>query len=131
MAELGLLIASLILVFALISLVNKKTSRLDRNFYQNKWSELEKNAKQTYSPYLIAEADKLLDKALKDLNIKGTTMAERMKTANKIFKENDAVWKAHKLRNKLVHETDIKLKKKDVIIAMSSYRRALRDLGAL
>jgi hypothetical protein len=44
---------------------------------------------------------------------------------------NDAVWMAHKLRNKLVHEDYNKLKENDVKDALIGFRQALKDLGAL
>ena len=48
-----------------------------------------------------------------------------------IVSNNDSVWFAHKLRNRLVHEQDIALREKDVREALVGIRQALKDLGAL
>ncbi len=56
----------------------------------------------------VIEADKLVDHLLKML-VPGETMGERLKTAKPYFSDYqvyDQLWKAHKLRNALVHEAD-------------------------
>lgn len=58
-------------------------------------------------------------------------MGERMVSAQKSFSANDAVWKAHKLANKLRQDTQTKLKENDVKDSLIAFRQALRDLGAL
>jgi hypothetical protein len=47
--------------------------------------------------------------------------------------DNETVWLGHKLRKRLSQEDiDVrKLKKQDVLDALSGFRQALRDLGAL
>ena len=45
--------------------------------------------------------------------------------------DNDATWFAHKLRNRLVHESNVRLRKRDVQKALAGFRQGLRDLGAL
>ena len=77
------------------------------------------------------DADKLLDEALKKLHYKGKTMGERLVAAQRDIKSNDNVWYGHKLRNRLVHESDVKLKQRDVREALLGIRAALKDLGAL
>jgi hypothetical protein len=44
---------------------------------------------------------------------------------------NEAVWFGHKLRNRIVHEDVRKLKKQDILDALSGFRQALKDLGAM
>lgn len=53
----------------------------------------------------LLTADKTVDAALKDL-VEGETMGERLKNASHLFDRDvyDKIWKAHKLRNSLVHE---------------------------
>jgi len=43
----------------------------------------------------------------------------------------DEVWQAHKLRNRLVHETDFKLKEHEAKRVIEIYEKALQDLEAL
>lgn len=79
----------------------------------------------------VIDADKLLDDALKKRHFRGKTMGERLVSAQRSLSDNDAVWYAHKLRNRLVHEPDIKLKKKEAQTALTGFRQGLKDLGAL
>ncbi len=79
----------------------------------------------------IINADKLLDEALKKSHYKGKTMGERLVSAQHQLGDNDAVWNAHKLRNRLVHEDMSKLKEREVKHALVGFRGGLKDLGAL
>jgi hypothetical protein len=78
----------------------------------------------------IIDADKLLDQALKKHRYKGKTMGERLVSAQRVIKDNDAVWYAHKLRNRLVHEPNVRIKKKEAQTALTGFRQGLKDLGA-
>jgi hypothetical protein len=107
-------------------------ARLNQEYYQRKWSELLTRVKTPDGMALaIIDADKLLDEALKKRHFKGKTMGERLVSAQRHLSDNDAVWFAHKLRNKLVHESNFRLKKRDVQKALAGFRQGLRDLGAL
>ena len=83
----------------------------------------------------VAEADKLLDQALRQSGIPGDTMGERLKAARSRFADDratyDAVWRAHKLRNALAHEVGFDLVPSQAREALRDFERALRDLGAL
>jgi hypothetical protein len=106
--------------------------RLNQEYYQRKWAELLTRVKTPDGMALaVIDADKLLDDALKKRHFKGKTMGERLVSAQRYLSDNDAVWFAHKLRNKLVHEANMKLKKRDVQKALAGFRQGLRDLGAL
>jgi hypothetical protein len=78
----------------------------------------------------IIDADKLLDEALRKHRFKGKTMGERLVSAQRMISDNDAVWYAHKLRNRLVHEPNVRLKKNEARTALAGFRQGLRDLGA-
>jgi hypothetical protein len=54
-----------------------------------------------------------------------------MVSAQKQFTSNDAVWKAHKLANKIRTQDQPKLKENEVKESLIAYRQALRDLRAL
>jgi hypothetical protein len=99
-----------------------------------KWQELQAlcSSRKTW-PNAIDEADKLLDKALKQRHFKGKTTGERLVSAQRELSFNEAVWFSHKFHKKLKEDaTDVrKLKKKDVARALAGFRQALRDLGAL
>lgn len=120
-------------LLGLITFVAKRPRKdLDRSYFQNKWKELQKGLNKEESwPMAIIQADSLLDEALKKRRFKGKTMGERLVSAQKSLSDNDSVWFGHKLRNKLVHEVDTKLSKKEVQKSLMGIRQALRDLGAL
>lgn len=120
-------------LLGLITFVARRPRKdLNREYFQAKWKELQKGLNKADSwPMAIIQADNLLDEALKRRRFKGKTMGERLVSAQKSLSDNDAAWFAHKLRNKLVHEVDVKLTQKEVQKALIGLRQALKDLGAL
>ncbi len=122
----------LVVLVAVAGVLSKRGRKLNTAYYEKKWQELQKLLKDSATwPLAIIDADKLLDRALKDCRYKGKTMGERLVAAQRDIKYNDDVWFGHKLRNKLVHENDIKLKERDVKDALLGIKAALKDLGAL
>jgi len=104
---------------------------LNSQYFQAKWKEAQGYCRDKSTwPLAVINADKLLDEALKRRKFKGKTMGERMVAAQRELSDNDGVWYAHKLRNRLVHEADVKLKESDVKKALIGIRQALKDLGA-
>ena len=110
----------------------KRKKPLDIPYFTAKWQTAQAlcNNKETW-PLAIINADNLLDEALKKNHYKGKSMGERLAAAQRDLSDNDGVWYGHKLRNKLVHENEVKLTKHDVKDALLGIRQALRDLGAL
>lgn len=119
-------------LFLVIIFKRHKPARLDTEYYQMRWKDLQKlcGDRNTW-PLAIIDADKLLDDALRKRRYKGKTMGERLVSAQRQIGNNDSVWFAHKLRNKLVHEQYSNLKEADVKEALIGFRQALKDLGAL
>lgn len=123
-------------VFALLGVVTtivlRFPKRLKSNYFVAKWKELQAFCKDKSTwPQALAEADKLLDRALKKRKFKGKTMGERMVAAQRTFSDNDGAWFAHNLAKKVVADANWKLKESDVKDALIGYRQALRDIGAL
>ena len=109
-----------------------KPSKLDLSSFKARWQEAQKLCgKEDTWPLAIINADKLVEDALRKRKYKGKTMGEKLVSAQHDIQDNDAIWFAHKLRNKLVHEDLKKLKKKDVLEALIGFRETLKDLGAL
>lgn len=131
----AIVIAVLVLLGLLAFVVffkKRQPKKIDPEWYETKWKELQGHLKDKSTwPLAIIDADKLLDEALKTRRFKGKTMGERLVAAQHELAHNTEVWFAHKLRNKLVHEQDIKLKQRDVKDALLGIRAALKDLGAL
>jgi tryptophan 2,3-dioxygenase len=111
--------------------LKRRPKVLNSTYFQAKWKESQGYCKDKSTwPLAVINADKLLDEALKRRKFKGKTMGERMVAAQRELSDNDGVWYAHKLRNRLVHEADVKLKEADVKKALIGIRQALKDLGA-
>lgn len=121
-----------IAVLALLSrFAPRRTIHLDQQYFQHSWLELLARVKTPEGMMLaVIDADKLMDEALKKRHFKGKTMGERLVSAQRVLGDNDAVWYAHKLRNRLVHEPNVKLKKKEAQTALAGFKQGLRDLGA-
>src|SRR4051812_32121448 len=93
---------------------NKRLQKgLNQEYFQDRWLELLARVKTSPEGMVLAviDADKLLDEALRRRHFRGKTMGERLVAAQRSLSDNDAVWYAHKLRNRLVHEPNVKLKK--------------------
>jgi hypothetical protein len=126
------IIFGILVLFVLSRLVKHKPHRLNQQYYQKKWLEILVRVK-TYDGMILAviDADKLLDEALKKRSYRGKTMGERLVAAQHEISDNDIVWYAHKLRNRLVHEPTLRLRKNEAKNALAGFRQALKDLGAL
>ncbi len=128
----GVLVVAIV-AFAGLGQLNKKHSGLDHRFYLEQWSKVE-GFKANGGPGMqlaIMEADKLLDHALKARGFAGETMGERLKSANKAFMNTQAIWDAHKLRNRLAHEQNVQVTSIAADGALRSLKAGLKDLGAL
>lgn len=129
---LGVLVAAMVLVYVALS-NTKRATKIDRAFVSSKWSSIVNSpASDPFSlSSKLTEADKLLDHVLKAHGFRGKTMGERLKSARPRLRDNNAVWQAHILRNKAVHEAKHVLTPGDVSQALRGFEKALRDLGAL
>lgn len=126
------IVFGLLVLFLVSRLVQHKPRRLNQQYYQKKWLEILVRVK-TYDGMILAviDADKLLDEALRNRKYGGKTMGERLVAAQHEISDNDAVWYAHKLRNRLVHEPTMRLRKNEAKNALAGFRQGLKDLGAL
>ena len=122
------------LLFAIISLTKNSPKTLDQDRYRSRWMAIESRLKRdddnTYT-VCILEADKLLDQSLRDRGLSGKTMAERMKQCQGKWTNGNGVWAAHKLRNRIAHETDVKVDYDRARQALIAYKQGLKDMGAI
>ncbi len=110
----------------------RRTPHLDQTYFHEKWMELLSRVKTPEGMVLaVIDADKLLDEALKKCHYRGKTMGERLVAAQRDIRDNDAVWYSHKLRNRLVHEPNVRLKRREAQAALAGFKQGLNDLGAL
>jgi transposase len=122
------------LLFAVMSFNKKGKRYLDVDKYRTKWLAIEQQLKRdevsSYS-LVVINADKLLDQALKERGLAGQTMAERLKSSAQMFSNRNGIWGAHKLRNRIAHESDVKVSYDDARRALSDLKRGLKDIGAI
>ena len=129
----GIIVLAGIGLFMYVALTSRKKTTLDREEFRKRWQTIEQIKTQGQSGLTLAiiEADKLLDQALKQAGHPGATMGDRLKGARNTFRSTDDIWQAHKLRNRIAHETDINLNQFAVDRALGQFKAGLRDLGAL
>jgi ABC-type anion transport system duplicated permease subunit len=121
------------IIFAII-LTRRRRSGLNVEKYRSDWlkidNSLDNSNPMTYQ-MAILNADKLLDRALKDIGVPGGTMGDRLKISSSRFSDINQVWTVHKLRNRIAHETDIKINLIVAKKAMYTYKKSLKELGAI
>ena len=135
---------AIIIIFALVLVVGGGVlafmtlrggrTHLDVEKYRSKWLAIEQQlTRDNESSYQLAilNADKLLDQALKERGFSGNTMGERMKSAKSVWTKTDNVWTAHKIRNQIAHEAEVKLSYDGTRRAMAAFKQALKDVGAI
>ncbi|MBU1083291.1 hypothetical protein KKE14_02535 [Patescibacteria group bacterium] len=127
----GVLAIGLLILF-LISRP-RKLSEKDFSIVLHKWKDIEAYTEEKRMKEALMEADKLVDFVLKRLNLRGKTFAERLKLAKPLLTASNyqALWEAHKLRNKLVHEIDFHLADYHGEQAIDAFYNALKNLKAL
>ena len=123
-----------VFVFVAILLTGKRKYTFNKEAYQAKFLAIENKLRQD-SPatwtVVIIDADKLLDKALIEMGVPGKTMGDRLKRSGDKFENLNAVWRVHKLRNTLAHETGFEISYKQAHNALGIYKQAMKDLGAI
>lgn len=136
--------AGIIILFAAVLIVGavlfavitfgKRGKVLDVDKYRVRWLSIEQSLARDNEASLhmaIINADKLVDQALRDKGVTGQTMGDRLKASKTSFSQLDALWNAHKLRNKIAHEPNVAIGYDQTRRALASFKRALKDLGAI
>ena len=122
------------LLFAFVSWSKNSPRSLDVEKYRSRWLSIETQLSRSdvsSHTLCVLNADKLLDQALRDRGFPGKTMAERMKSCQGKWTNGNGVWAAHKVRNKLAHETDATIDYERAKQALVAYKQGLKDLGAI
>lgn len=78
--------------------------------------------------HAVLEGDKLLDLLLQKRGYKGS-LGEKLKRAQGQLSNIQDLWDAHKLRNRIAHELDVKVEPRDAKRALAAYRKAYRISG--
>lgn len=75
----------------------------------------------------VLEAEAILDAAMRQSGCPGT-FAEKLKRVGARFPDVDAVWSAHRLRNRIAHEAGTRVSDADARRALAAFEKALRSL---
>ena len=125
-----------IALLALVAMVlgGKHRHAFDKQEYQTRWLKIENGLDQddprSYN-FSILEADKLLDRALNEMGVPGKSMGDKLKKLGERMPNLQDVWHAHKLRNQIVHESDFSVSYNQARHALTIFRQALKNLGAI
>jgi len=121
-------------ILFLITYGRRSGVQLNVERYRRDWFTIERQlVRDQESSYHLAvlNADKLLGHALKQRGFRGETMGERMKTAQNVWTNTQSVWTAHKLRNQIAHEPNVKVTYDTARHALAAFKQALKDVGAI
>ena len=101
----------------------------------SRWGEIVRHFESTKEAewkFAIIEADKLVDDLLKQGGYLGDTMGERLMNIEKgQLLSLQGLWEAHKIRNKLVHDTNYFLRYAEARQTIKFYEETLRELGVV
>lgn len=75
----------------------------------------------------VLEAEKVVDHAMRMLGFHGG-FADKLKKIGPRLSDEQGVWNAHKLRNRIAHEVDVSVSGKEADRAAKAFEKALRDL---
>jgi predicted CopG family antitoxin len=99
------------------------------------WAQIEKRIKikgEAEAKLAIIECDRILDEVLKAAGYKGETMAERLEQVTSAQLANiEKIWKAHKIRNRIVHEEGFSMSLEEVEGIVREYKKAFQEFGLL
>lgn len=121
-------------ILFIIAHARGKSRPLDVERYRTSWLTIEQQlvkGEEASTHLVVLNADKLLDQALRQRGFKGDTMGQRMKSARDTWSNANNVWNAHKLRNRIAHESDVKVGYDNARRALSAFKQGLKDLGAI
>ena len=77
----------------------------------------------------LIEADNLFDDLLKQMRLPGESMADRLRYIDSSQIPNiDEIWRAHKLRNVIVHNHEYPITRHEMEIGVRAYEKALKEL---
>ena len=109
----------------------------DKEIVSKRWADVE-NLLELGRPSnfqkAVLEADKIVDFVLKKMRVPGETMGDRIRSAQKRFSNYQtyqALWDAHKIRNRIVHEMNSEVLNYEAKEAITKFKKVLSDLGAI
>ena len=113
----------------------EKTLTLRNAVLKERWEEILKKAKSGSLETLqlaIIDADNLVDDILRRMGLEGKHVADRLEQLSPDdFASLGRLWRAHRVRNQLVHEPDFKLSAEEGSRTLSDYEAFLKEAEAI
>lgn len=114
---------------------SRRTLTLRDALMQERWrAVLAKAASGSADAFRIAviDADKLADDALRQLGLEGEHMADRLeKIAPAELRSLERLWRAHRIRNDLVHTPGFELSREAAARTLEDYEAFLKEVQVL
>lgn len=116
-------------------LSEKRTFNLRNALLKERWQQILKRANMASPDALklaVIDADKVVDDALRQLGFEGSTMAERLTNlSSDELKTLDRLWRAHRVRNSLVHTPGYQVQPEAAKEAIQNYEAFLKEVKLL
>lgn len=114
------------------ALANDALSSREKAELKESWAAVHTglaSGKESHWRTAVIRADAVLDFTLRARGFPGNTMAQRMNRAARKYPAVEEAFKAHRLRNDLVHNPMRGITEKETRWALQIFERALRALG--
>lgn len=115
--------------------VQSKTRTLRRAIFEERWRGILKKVSAASPDSMrlaVIEADSLVNDVLGQLGFEGKHMADRLMNLNPDdYKTLNALWRAHRVRNELVHTPGFFLSPEDASKILSDYEAFLKEVEAI
>lgn len=114
--------------------MNERVFTLGKALLKERWEGILRKINGTPESLKLAiiEADNLADGLLKDIRLEGEHMADRLEQLTKDdFSTIERLWRAHKIRNRLVHEPDFTISKGQASEILADYEAFLKEAEAI
>ncbi|MEK7169388.1 MAG: hypothetical protein AAB700_00950 [Patescibacteria group bacterium] len=110
-------------------------SEFDTERYAKVWEKILEKA-HSAPPHsftlAIMAADNLVGEALDDLGLEGEHIADKLQKLNpKELKTLENLWRAHRIRNDLVHTAGFEIKESEAKEILNIFESFLKELGVL
>ncbi|MBI4086142.1 MAG: hypothetical protein HY433_02800 [Candidatus Liptonbacteria bacterium] len=103
--------------------------------FKERWEEIAKKTESgSFEPLRIAivDADKLADDILRRMGLGGKHIADRLEQLSQDdFTSLERLWRAHRVRNQLVHEPDFRISADEGAKTLKDYEAFLKETGTI
>lgn len=116
-----------------INLERVSFAKVDWQSIESRWQAvltMSQQLDQTHAKQAILQADILIDSIMKTSGVSGNSFAERLRNIQSRFSPStyQALWRAHKKRNELVHEAGSHIESWEKQEYLKGYERALKEM---